>query len=166
MTDDSGVDTAALTALAASYVPRPIRPLGVWELEGRLVKSYRITAPGRHLDPALTSRARELARGQLAVDRLAGGLGLAVAIVHPGGDGDYVVLQSWIEGYMSRLALFSGPPDQPELLRPAPAGLAPCVWELAVLAHERDALQRHLLSSTDPAACLPRWLIDTLSTDT
>jgi len=79
--------------------------------------------------------------GTVAIDRQMGGLGLGVVIVHLGDDGNYVVVQSWIEGYMSRLALFCGPAQRPDLLRPAPRGLAPCVWELAVLAHERDTFR-------------------------
>lgn len=66
---------------------------------------------------------------------------------------------------MSRLALFCGPADRPDLLRPAPGGLGPCVWELAVLAHERDAFQHHILNSTDPAAALLGWAANSMGAD-
>jgi hypothetical protein len=153
------IEGAALAALAAGYTPRPVVPLGVWDLSGQTVKAYSITAPGR----ALTQRARGVAQAQVASDRQVGGLGLGVVIVHVGDDGIYVIVQSWIEGYMSRLALFCGPAQRPDLLRPAPSGLAPCVWELAVLAHERDAFQHHLLDTSDPAAALRAWAVDTIS---
>lgn len=159
------VDRAALAGLAAGYTRRAVRPLGVWDLGGQVVKAYTITTPGRELSEALVGRARAVAQVQVALDRQVGGLGLAVVIVHLGQDGDYVIVQSWVEGYMSRSALFCGPVERPDLLRAAPSGLAPCVWELAVLAHERDAFQHHLLSSSDPAAALAGWADDTLSAD-
>jgi hypothetical protein len=76
---------------------------------------------------------------------LRGSLGLAVLLVHAGGDGDYVLVHTWIEGYMSDLAVFVGPAGDAARLRPGRSGLAPCVWEAAVLAHERDAVTRHVL---------------------
>ncbi|MFI6007532.1 hypothetical protein ACIBAG_01685 [Streptomyces sp. NPDC051243] len=45
----------------------------------------------------------------------------------------------------SHLAVFTGPAGDATRLRPGRMGLAPCVWEAAVLAHERDALTRHVL---------------------
>jgi hypothetical protein len=60
--------------------------------------------------------------------------------------------------------VFAGPAGRPDQLRPARAGLAPCVWEAAVLAHERDAFSRHVLdgsgSITDRIAA---WSADTLT---
>lgn len=165
LSEHGDVDRAALAALAAGYAYRPIRPLGVWDLTGQPFKAYSITAPGRDLGAAPAERARGVAQAQVAIDRQMGGLGLGVVIVHLGDDGNYVVVQSWIEGYMRRLALFCGPAQRPDLLRPAPRGLAPCVWELAVLAHERDTFQRHLLDTTDPVAALPDWVADTISVD-
>jgi hypothetical protein len=51
---------------------------------------------------------------------------------------------------MSDLVVFTGPPGQPEALRPGRTGLAPCVWEAAVLAHERVAFSRHVLDGSGP----------------
>jgi hypothetical protein len=77
-------------------------------------------------------------------------VGLGCVILHAGGDGDYVLVHSWVEGYMSRLAVLTGPMDRPEELRPASSGLAPCVWEAAVLAHEREAYVRCVLAGNGP----------------
>ncbi|MEO3756159.1 hypothetical protein [Streptomyces sp. B6B3] len=46
---------------------------------------------------------------------------------------------------MSDLAVFTGPAGDAARLRPGRSGLAPRVWEAAVLAHERDAFARHVL---------------------
>jgi hypothetical protein len=62
------------------------------------------------------------------------------------------------------LLIVAGPAGRPDHLRPARAGLAPCVWEAAVLAHERNAYSRHVLagsgSITDRIAA---WSADTLT---
>ncbi|MFG2490775.1 hypothetical protein ACGFSD_06870 [Streptomyces caniferus] len=53
--------------------------------------------------------ALRVAAAHPASASLRGSLGLAVLLVHAGGDGDYVLVHTWIEGYMSDLAVFVGP---------------------------------------------------------
>ncbi|MGJ5826291.1 hypothetical protein [Streptomyces ossamyceticus] len=162
----AAVDTDALLALAKEHHPRPVRPLGTRELSGHLVKVYGLTAPGRTLTEADTDAALRVAEDHLALGRARGSLGLAVLIVHAGGDGDYVLVHTWIEGFMSDLAIFTGPAGRPAELRPGRTGLAPCVWEAAVLTHERDAYSRHVLASTAPVAeRLTAWRSDTVEGD-
>ncbi|MGH4029094.1 hypothetical protein ACQB60_09200 [Actinomycetota bacterium Odt1-20B] len=139
------VDSDALTALADGYHTRAVRSLGSRSLAGHLVKVCVIEAPGRSVDDEGVESALRVAAGHLASAPQRGSLGLSVVLVHAGGDGDYVLVHTWIEGYMSDLAVFTGPAGDPAQLRPGRAGLAPCVWEAAVLAHERDAFTRHVL---------------------
>ncbi|NGO48966.1 hypothetical protein [Streptomyces ureilyticus] len=49
--------------------------------------------------------------------------------MHAGGDGDYVLVHTWIEALMSDLASFAGPAGQPDQLRPGRTGLGP--WTLS-----------------------------------
>lgn len=137
-----------LLALSEGHHARTTRPLGVRELAGHLMKAYVIEAPGRAVTSADETAALEIAEGCLVSGRARGSLGLGVVIVHAGGDGDYVLVHTWIEGHMSDLAVFTGPAGDPAALRPGRQGLAPCVWEAAVLAHERDAFSRLLLDGT------------------
>lgn len=137
------VDTKALRILADTHHARTVRPLGTREIAGHLVKVYGIEAPGRQVEDAGAGPA--IAEAHLAGARLRGSLGAAVLLVHAGGDGDYVLVHTWIEGHMSDLAVFVGPAGEPEGLRPGRQGLAPCVWEAAVFAYERDAWVRHVL---------------------
>jgi hypothetical protein len=54
--------------------------------------------------------------------------------------------------------------DAEALLRPASAGLAPCVWEAEVLAHEREAFIRHVLAGSGPLEQrLDAWSADALT---
>lgn len=133
-----------LRELADGYHERATRSLGTRQQDGRLVKVYAIEAPGRHVGAAEEQAALELAR--LDDDST----GLAVVIVHAGADGDYVIIQSWLTDYMTRLAVYAGPAGEPRRLRPAPPGFGPCVWEAAVLAHERATFVEHVLTGSGP----------------
>ncbi|MEV8016349.1 hypothetical protein AB0O76_08400 [Streptomyces sp. NPDC086554] len=151
----SAVDVERLLALADGHHPRTARALGVREAGGHLVKVYAVEAPGRNVTGRDETAALRIAGAHLGLGGARGSAGLAVLIVHLGGDGDYVLVQSWIEGYMSDLAVFVGPAGEPDQLRPGRAGLAPCVWEAAVLTHERDAYVRCVL---DGGGTLPERL--------
>jgi hypothetical protein len=158
----AAVDADALLALAKEHHGRVARPLGTHRAAGHLVKAYALEAPGRTVTEADAAGALEVAAGHLELGRLRGSLGLAVVIAHAGGDGDYVLIHSWIEGHMSDLAVFTGPAGRPDQLRPGRTGLAPCVWEADLLAHERDAFSRHVLDSDAPLADrLSAWSADT-----
>ncbi|ANS62634.1 hypothetical protein SLINC_0410 [Streptomyces lincolnensis] len=162
----AAVDTEALLALADSHHARPARPLGTRDTAGHLVKVYAIQAPGRTVSEQDAEAALRIAGAHLELGRLRGTLGLAVLIVHAGGDGDYVLVHTWIEGDMSDLAIFAGPRGKPDALRPGRAGLTPCVWEAAVLAHERDAFSRQVLDGTGPLTeRLAAWSTDTVEGD-
>ncbi|MFG3514061.1 hypothetical protein [Streptomyces bobili] len=158
----SAVDAEGLLALAEGHHDRAARPLGTREVAGHLVKAYALEAPGRTVGEDDAEAALRIAAGHLALGRERGSLGLSVLLVHAGGDGDYVLLHTWIEGDMADLAIFAGPAGRPESLRPDRAGLAPCVWEAVLLAHERDAFSRHVLSGTGPLpGRLTAWSADT-----
>ena len=157
------VDAGALAALAAGHHARSVRPLAARSVAGHLVKPYLLRAPGREATGADAESALRVAADHLATARLRGSLGLAVLLFHAGGDGDYVLVHTWIEGHMSDLAVFTGPAGEPAALRPGRSGLAPCVWEAAVLAHERDSFTRHVLDGGGAVGeRLAAWSADVL----
>ncbi|UKY53914.1 hypothetical protein [Streptomyces inhibens] len=159
----TSVDSSTLLALADGYHARAVRPLGSRAVAGHLVKPYAIEAPGRSVTDEDLQTALRVAADHLSTAYLRGSLGLAVLLVHAGGDGDYVLVHTWIEGYMSDLAVFVGPAGDAAQLRPGRSGLAPCVWEAAVLAHERNALTRHVLDGRGgPDERLVAWRGDVL----
>jgi hypothetical protein len=159
----AAVDISGLRALAETHHARAVRPLGTHEVAGHLVKVYGIEAPGRQVEGAEVGL--RIAGGHLAGAGARGSLGLAVVLVHAGGDGDYVLVHTWIEGDMSDLAVYTGPVGRPDELRPGRTGLTPCVWEAAVFAHERDAFVRHVLDgdgAVEFAGRLDAWAADVL----
>ncbi|MFF8847924.1 hypothetical protein ACF08N_35345 [Streptomyces sp. NPDC015127] len=156
-------DPDGLLALAEGYHARTVRSLGSSEVTGHVVKSYAIEAPGRTVAPQDAQAALRITADHLSSAHLRGSLGLAVLLMHAGGDGDYVLVHTWIEGYMSDLAIFTGPAGDVAQLRPGRTGLAPCVWEAAVLAHERNAFSRHVLDGHRPLEDrLAAWRDDVL----
>ncbi|MGV4983219.1 hypothetical protein ACVB8X_01495 [Streptomyces sp. NRAIS4] len=159
----TAVDPEALLALADDFHARTVRPLGSRAVAGHLVKPYAIEAPGRSVTDEDVQAAVRVAADYLSSAHLRGSLGLSVLLVHAGGDGDYILVHTWIEGYMSDLAVFTGPAGDATQLRPGRTGLAPCVWEAAVLAHERDAVTRHVLDGLGPVdERLAAWRGDVL----
>ncbi|MFE6685069.1 hypothetical protein ACFVFQ_01185 [Streptomyces sp. NPDC057743] len=159
----TAVDAASLLALAEGHHARTVRALDPREAAGHLVKTYVIEASGRTVTKEDEAAALRIAGAHLELGHARGSLGLAVVMLHAGGDGDYVLVSTWIEGYMSDLSVFVGPAGRPDQLRPGRAGLAPCVWEAAVLAHERDAFTRHVLDGDGPlAGRLTAWGADVL----
>jgi hypothetical protein len=159
----AAVDTDALLSLAHGHHERAIRTAGTREAGGHFVKAYSLRAPGRTVTEQDIAAALRITAAHLELGRTRGSLGLAVVIMHAGGDGDYLLVHTWIEGHMSDLAVFAGPPGHPEQLRPGRTGLAPCVWEAAILAHERDAFSRHVLDGSGPIAHrLTAWGADVL----
>jgi len=130
-----------------------------WRYPHRLVKPYVITARGQSWDDDMVAVAKLGAGRQLEFDDAMGGIGLGVVILHLGDDAVYLVVQSWAKDFQSRLSIFSGL-DVGDL-RPAPIGVAPCVWELEVLSHERASYVHHILNAEVDVTA---WLDDALDT--
>lgn len=157
------VDRKAVLALADGHHARTVRAAAGRERGGHLVKMYALEAPGRTVTEQDEETALRIADGHLRLGPVRGSLGLAVVIAHAGGDGDYVLVHSWIEGHMSDLAVFTGPAGRPDELRPGRVGLAPCVWEAAILAHEREAFSRHVLDGDGTVGeRLSAWTADVM----
>jgi hypothetical protein len=152
-----------LIALADGFHRRATRSLGLRQVSGHMVKLYAIEAPGRQVGVAEERTFLDAVADELGGDRMLDSLGLACVIVHAGADGDYVIVHTWIGDYMSRLSILMGPAERPDMLQLAPPGLAPCVWEGAVLAHERQAyIDQVLCGSGSLEARLKLWADDVM----
>lgn len=141
----TGTRSEILRDLISGFHDRSVRPAGSSTVAGHLLKTYVIEAPGRAVTDQDLQTGLEVAAAHLASAELRGSAGLAVLIFHAGANGDYLLVHTWIEDHMSDLAVFVGRAGEPTTLRPGRAGIAPCVWEAAVLAHERDAFSRNVL---------------------
>ncbi len=133
-----------------TYEPRPICFLGTVQTQaGWRIKRYAITLAGK--EDAIPDAAMHAAE-QAAVTALPllpgadGSHGLAMLIMHMGLQGFWVLVDWWAHGNVLMHRHLRAPVERSEALRDAaPEGFGPCVWELAVQAHERQAWLRHVL---------------------
>ena len=142
---------AAIPESLQGYVYRPraiafagVRASGRWRLKTTVV-TVRGTAA--HFADIIEGAGQQADRLLVAVP--AGrDAGVAHLTVHLGTAGVWLLLDWWSEGdiLMHRHfhALFDDPTRFTDV---APHHLGPCVWELAVHAHERDAWLRHVLAN-------------------
>ena len=149
-----------MTALPPTYAPRRLRVLPAWQIGALAVKVYHIGVS----DPskALVQSARdEAARMDQAAMTEGDAHGLGFVVIHEGEAGTWLLMDWWAHGDILCQRLSFGQNAQFEPVDDRP--LAACVWELAVISHERDAWIRHMMSgSADPEG----YLSDRLETET
>ena len=122
-----------------AYVPRAASPLPLWESGGVNLKPTLLRAAGRGMPtPTRLGQAQATAARALADEGVAGG-SLGFAILHLGADADWLLVDWWVNGAALAQRLFAGTVAGGPFLPVAPRPLVACVWELAVIAHERAA---------------------------
>ena len=132
------------------YKPRTVAFVGVRELGRWQVKATVITVRGTatHFPDVVEagwSMAEALLLGVADGGRDAG---VAHLTLHLGLGGVWLLLDWWSDGDMLMHRHFQASLDDPT--RFADVGsrhYGPCVWELAVQAHEREAWLRHVLAN-------------------
>jgi hypothetical protein len=145
------------------YAPRPIVPLGVWRHGDWRLKEYAI-AYGRDRARRELIAAAEAAAGRTlptpAVTDNRYGVGFLG--IHDGRGGNFVFIDWWEQENELHHRVFFSSSDAPGSLRPATAAdPIACVWDLRVVAHEREAWVRHVLAADAPD--LDDYLEDTLA---
>jgi hypothetical protein len=142
--------TGRAIGLRQSYEQRSVRHLETWAHDGWLLKvyglAYRGEAPPSHVvDAAKRAAAWTLPMPPQTPDRY----GLGFLVVHEGQDARWLLVDWW--GFESVLhhRLFWAPLEgEPEFKR-APDPVTACVWELPILAFERDAWVETVLSDAE-----------------
>jgi hypothetical protein len=162
--------SSPVISLRGPHRTRPIRFLELHETAGWSLKIYGITVDGNRPRPALTEAARTLAPWALpnpAVSRDGADLdryGVGFVIVHDAGDMCLAIYDWWAGEHEIHQQMYSAPLDSPEALKPHPTPALGCVWELAVIDHERRSWVRHILAN--PAGPdLPAYLNDRFEAD-
>ena len=140
--------------------------MGLQRARGWTLKIYGIDYGGAEPRPELVDAGVRIAVPALpnpAVDDDRYGLGFLG--IHDGRDSNFVFVCWWQKENELQHRVFYSEPEQPTRLRPAaPEEPIACVWDLSVLAHEREAWVRHMLASpSGPDA--EAYLADTLSGD-
>jgi hypothetical protein len=120
---------------------------GVETINGRPTKVYGLAVEGRPSDELVTA-ARALARDVLPAEQ---GTAVAFVIAHEARPACFVLVYWWATSVDLCLQYYRSPLDRPAELEPLPENSAGCVWELALVDHERSTWVRHLLVAESPS---------------
>jgi len=131
------------------YEPRPVVYYGVEELGGWQVKVYGIAAAAAEPRNELLDAARARAWEVLSGSSEKRDLSAAFLVVHDARPACFALVYWW-DGVDLCQRIFRAPLDQPKRLEPFENGQVGCVWELAVVAFEREAWVRHVLQPRKP----------------
>jgi hypothetical protein len=130
-------------------VPRPVVFYGAEELSGWPVKVYGMTATAPEARPELLNAAREKASEVLAGTSREEDAGAAFLIAHDARPACFVLVHWW-QGVDLFQRYFRAPLERPAGLEPVKSGQIGCVWELELVAFEREAWVRHAFGATEP----------------
>jgi hypothetical protein len=121
------------------FEPRPIAFLGVLEHGDWRVKLYSIALDAPLVDEARFAPVVDMALSALPQPAQADGrAGVGFFIFHQGRGADYAVLGWWDRENELPVRVFIRTDEHPDW-RPARDGESFCVWDLQLIAFERDA---------------------------
>ena len=137
-----------------SYKPRPVKFLEVLEYNGWHVKVYSISAKKQIVDTSIIENAKKHLSSWLSnnLDYQHRNYKIATLILHEGSYGIYAIINWWSDEDMLQLYVYFADYDNPKKFTLfSDKGMVTCVWEMAVLWHERNAWVKHVLQkSTSP----------------
>lgn len=151
---------------AERYRPRAVRPRGVRTFGDWALKLYGIAYQGDEPGPELVEAALAAAESGLPESALSDDrYGLGFLGIHEGRDTNFVFVSWWENENELQHRVFYSTSERPDQLRPAtPEEPIACVWDLSVIAHEREAWIRHMLANPRGADA-SAYLDDSLSAD-
>jgi hypothetical protein len=123
------------------YEPRPIRFLEVWRHGDWKLKVYGI-AHGRATPcPALIAAAKRVVADRLdSVPQSIPHYSVGFLGIHDGRTSNFVFVDWWADENELHHHVYVSPKDEPQRLNYAtPTGAIACVWDLRVLAFERQS---------------------------
>lgn len=131
------------------YRPRPIRFLELWQPGNWRLKVYGI-ADGRSIPrPELNEAAKRVAHERLAASAdTTNHYSVGYLGIHDSRTTNFVFVDWWADVNELHHHVYVSPSAEPERLQYAtPTGLAACVWDLHVMAFERQAWLNHVLKN-------------------
>jgi len=152
--------------LKETYQKRSIKHLELWEDNGWRIKLYGITHESRQSEPELIEAAKAAAKEHLphpAVNPHRYGLGFIG--IHQGRSYDFVFICYWnYDTELKHISLMRASSSSSQLEPVGEQELSNDVWDLRVLAFERDAWVKHVLggNTADAEAYLAEQLNETV----
>ena len=145
-------DHRRVVSLTERYAPRPVVPLGVCRHGDWRLKEYTVAYGRDRARPELIAAAEAAAASTLPVTAVTETrYGVGFLGIHDGRGGNFVFVDWWEHENELHHRVFFSSSDVPGSLRPATsADPIACVWDLSVVAHEREAWIRHVLAADAP----------------
>lgn len=127
--------------MIAAYAPRDCQFLDIWHFGDWRLKAYGIRYDGRPLMPELVDAARQLAHEKLLeIKDVSTHYHVGFVGVHQGKTAHFVFIDWWAEENELHHHVYVAPLDRPSEFRyTTPSGLIACVWDMKLMAFERDA---------------------------
>jgi prepilin-type processing-associated H-X9-DG protein len=124
-----------------SYEERSIRFLELWQHAGWRLKVYGIACGGRTPRLELIEAAKVVAKERLAsVPESRRHYSVGFLGIHDGRTANFVFVDWWADENELHHHVYISPTDEPARFTYAsPTGLVACVWDLRVMAFERQA---------------------------
>jgi hypothetical protein len=121
-----------------AYQPRPISFLELWRHGSWRIKLYGIAYGRPAPEAALVDRARGLAKDVL--EEVTDHYGVGFVGVHQGKTAHFIFVDWWARENELNHRVFVSEPDAPmNFVDQTASGVMACVWDLAVIGHERNA---------------------------
>lgn len=138
--------------LSGPYAMRPIRFLEVWEIDGWRMKAYSICYGKDVARSELIDAAQRTARERLrATANGTAHYGVGFVGIHDGKTANFVFVDWWADENELHHHVYVSPTERPgDLEYKTPTGLAACVWDLELMAFERDAWVQTILQAGEP----------------
>jgi hypothetical protein len=148
-----------------AYEPRPIRFHGIRDVDGWRLKRYSIAFGGHPVDWPAFEAASTLAHAALPRPAVAAErVGVGFEIAHQGRTALYYVLGWWDNENELPLRIFVRALEGGAQWRAARGSESVCVWDLQVVAFERDTYVATVLAGdADPGAASQAYLAAVLS---
>ena len=148
------------------YQTRPIRFLEIFPHQDWKIKLYSISVKNEYVSDENVMLAKSNIANWLTNSTLYGldTYKVATLIIHEGCEGCFAIVNWWIDENMLQNFVYLKREGKTEFELFSDKGMMTCVWEMAVLWHERNAWAKHILmqhENPDMAA----YLNEQLNTD-
>lgn len=134
------------------FEKRPVRFLKLIRHEEWMIKVYSISAFREFADEIYVEAAITKLNEWLQPSKNTGlqTYHIATLILHECKEGCFAIINWWIDDNMLQHFVYLSAPGVPvEFKRYSDSGIVTCVWELAVLWHERNAWIEHILKKSE-----------------
>ncbi len=151
----------------SKYKSRPIKFKEIIGINGWKLKVYTITKGGSFHHPEFYKSVKENLPSWLSLKNSFNhdNDNIGFLILHSGNEGVFSIINWWVgENMLNTHIFFSDYQSNNNFKKISGDGLAPCVWELEVIYHEKKSWTKNVLKKL-PDADYDNYILDTLNTE-